>query len=867
MKYTTTDDLRAAFLQYFAAEMHTIIDSSSLVPANDPTLLFTNAGMVPFKDVFLGSDKRSYQRATSSQRCVRAGGKHNDLEQVGYTKRHHTFFEMLGNFSFGDYFKREAIGFAWRFLTEELKLPVDKLWVTVYRGDAEAEAIWLNEIGVDPARMSRCGEEDNFWSMGETGPCGPCSEIFFDHGPEIPGGPPGSEDQDGDRYVEIWNLVFMQFNRDIHGELTSLPKPCVDTGMGLERIASVMQGVHDNYEIDLFKYLLASVSELTGCDDFTNKSMRVIADHIRSCCFLIADGVMPSNEGRGYVLRRIIRRAVRHGHRLGVKTIFFYRLVESLVSIMGQAYPLLKTHQDIIENLLQQEESLFSSTLEKGLKIFDQRIQALEGDVIPGETVFMLYDTYGFPPDLTADMARERNLAVDDAGFELAMQRQRQQSQAQNQFKLDEIKQIHIAEDTVFTGYDVMENEATITRIIAHDNRPVESIEIGQSGILVLDQSPFYPESGGQSGDVGRIHCEQGVFNVQDTQRHGKAILHMGVMESGRLAQGNLVSAEVDIQRQAVRCNHSATHLVHQALREVLGTHVTQKGSLVSASHLRFDFSNPQALTESELSAIEVMVNPEIRNNVEVSTQECSLDIAQSAGAMALFGEKYDDEVRVVTMGNFSKEVCGGTHVARTGEIGCFKITSEAACAAGVRRIEAVTGRAAMDYFRLQSKELMSLSMLMKVPTKQLLEKTQLLLEENRSLVKELNQLRQKNAVKQGGALAEQAIQVGSMKLLTAQLHNIDRAELRQMVDQLKDKLGEAAVLLASVRDDKILLAAGVSASCVQYVKAGDLLRYVATQVDGKGGGRDQFAQGGGENIAALPDALSSVQQWVQGKV
>ncbi len=867
MKYTTTDDLRAAFLQYFAAEMHTIIDSSSLVPANDPTLLFTNAGMVPFKDVFLGSDKRSYQRATSSQRCVRAGGKHNDLEQVGYTKRHHTFFEMLGNFSFGDYFKREAIGFAWRFLTEELKLPVDKLWVTVYRGDAEAEAIWLNEIGVDPARMSRCGEEDNFWSMGETGPCGPCSEIFFDHGPEIPGGPPGSEDQDGDRYVEIWNLVFMQFNRDIHGELTSLPKPCVDTGMGLERIASVMQGVHDNYEIDLFKYLLASVSELTGCDDFTNKSMRVIADHIRSCCFLIADGVMPSNEGRGYVLRRIIRRAVRHGHRLGVKTIFFYRLVESLVSIMGQAYPLLKTHQDIIENLLQQEESLFSSTLEKGLKIFDQRIQALEGDVIPGETVFMLYDTYGFPPDLTADMARERNLAVDDAGFELAMQRQRQQSQAQNQFKLDEIKQIHIAEDTVFTGYDVMENEATITRIIAHDNRPVESIEIGQSGILVLDQSPFYPESGGQSGDVGRIHCEQGVFNVQDTQRHGKAILHMGVMESGRLAQGNLVSAEVDIQRQAVRCNHSATHLVHQALREVLGTHVTQKGSLVSASHLRFDFSNPQALTESELSAIEVMVNTEIRNNVEVSTQECSLDIAQSAGAMALFGEKYDDEVRVVTMGNFSKEVCGGTHVARTGEIGCFKITSEAACAAGVRRIEAVTGRAAMDYFRLQSKELMSLSMLMKVPTKQLLEKTQLLLEENRSLVKELNQLRQKNAVKQGGALAEQAIQVGSMKLLTAQLHNIDRAELRQMVDQLKDKLGEAAVLLASVRDDKILLAAGVSASCVQYVKAGDLLRYVATQVDGKGGGRDQFAQGGGENIAALPDALSSVQQWVQGKV
>lgn len=867
MKYMTTDDIRSSFLSFFEKQGHEVVSSSSLVPLNDPTLLFTNAGMVPFKDVFLGTDKRRYSQAVSSQRCVRAGGKHNDLEQVGYTKRHHTFFEMLGNFSFGAYFKREAISYAWRFLTEELKLPKEKLWVTVYRDDKESEDIWVEEIGVDPKRLSRCGDADNFWSMGETGPCGPCTEIFFDHGPDIAGGPPGSADQDGDRYVEIWNLVFMQYNRDVQGKLEPLPRPCVDTGMGLERIATVMQGAHDNYEIDLFKYLLANVSEVTGCDDFDNKSMRVIADHLRSTAFLIADGVVPSNEGRGYVLRRIIRRAIRHGHRLGVKDIFFYKLTQGLVGIMGKAFPVLVDQQPIIESLLKNEEQLFSNTLEKGLKIFDQKVNELQGRTVPGDVVFLLYDTFGFPPDLTADIARERDLILDMGGFDACMQRQRAQSQGSSQFKLDEIKQLHIAGHTEFVGYDIQKCKAVITSLVGHDNRPVEELNEGSAGIIVLDRSPFYAESGGQVGDSGEIMCGDGVFTVEDSQQHAKSILHIGKMKKGRLSNGAEVVAEVGMMRQATRCNHSATHLLHQALREVLGSHVTQKGSLVDASHLRFDFSHSSAITTHELSAIEIMVNTEIRNNVPVTTQECGLELAKSAGAMALFGEKYADDVRVVTMGDFSKEVCGGTHVSRTGDIGCFKITSETACAAGVRRIEAITGRAAMDYFRTQSSEITQLSQLMKVPQHRLREKIISLIDENRELVKDINKMKQQSAVKQGGDLVSQAVKVGNLNIISAELKHVDRNALRQSVDHLKDKLGNAVIILASVSDDKIVLASGVSANCTHLIKAGDLLNYVATQVGGKGGGRPEFAQGGGDNPAALPEALASVKEWVEGKL
>lgn len=867
MKYMTVDDIRESFLKFFKKQSHEVVPSSSLVPGNDPTLLFTNAGMVPFKHVFLGTENRSYTQATSSQRCVRAGGKHNDLEQVGYTKRHHTFFEMLGNFSFGAYFKKEAIQFAWQFLTEELKLPKEKLWITVYRDDKESEDIWIDEIGFDPRRMSRCGDEDNFWSMGETGPCGPCTEIFFDHGPDVAGGPPGSEDQDGDRYVEIWNLVFMQYNRDIEGKLAPLPKPCVDTGMGLERIATVMQGAHDNYEIDLFKYLLASVSEITGCNDFANKSMRVIADHVRSTSFLILDGVLPSNDGRGYVLRRIIRRAVRHGHRLGVKTIFFYRLVEGLVSVMSDAYPALKTQQKHIESVLKQEEELFSKTLEKGLKIFEQKVGDLSGSVIPGELVFLLYDTFGFPSDLTADIARERGMQVDINGFEHCMQRQRQQSQSNSHFKLDEIKRLHIAGSTTFVGYDEMHCKAIVTTIVGHDNHPVDELNEGQRGIIVLDKTPFYAESGGQIGDNGLILSGENSFRVQDTQQHGQVVLHIGIVEKGRFANNVEVMADVDYARQATRCNHSATHLLHQALREVLGLHVTQKGSLVDSKHLRFDFTHSSAIAENELSAIEIMVNTEIRNNIAVSTQECDLEVAKSAGAMALFGEKYADEVRVVSMGDFSKEVCGGTHVSRTGDIGCFKILSESACAAGVRRIEAITGRAAMDFYRKQVDDLNRLSAILKVSKDALFDKATALIEENKRYAKTLLQLKEKNAVKQSGDLVSQAAQLGDLSVLVAELDHADRQTLRQSVDHLKQKIDKAVILLATVDQGKVVLAAGVSPACTDRVKAGELLNYVAKQVGGKGGGRPEFAQGGGDNVANLAGALASVEEWVKGKI
>ena len=868
MNFMTTTDIRAAFLAYFQHHGHTVVDSASLVPKGDQTLLFTNAGMVPFKDVFLGQEQRPYQRACSAQRCVRAGGKHNDLEQVGYTKRHHTFFEMMGNFSFGDYFKREAIQFAWQFLTETLKIPAEKLWVTVYREDEETEAIWLDEMGISPTRFSRCGEEDNFWSMGETGPCGPCTEIFYDHGPDIAGGPPGSPDQDGDRYVEIWNLVFMQYNRDTVGELTPLPSPCVDTGMGLERIASVMQGVHDNYETDLFKALLAAVSEVTGCDDFNNQSMRVIADHIRACAFLIVDGVVPANEGRGYVLRRIIRRAIRHGHKLGVTEIFFHRLVASLVAEMGTAYPELGDKQAHIEHVLQQEETQFLQTLDKGMKKFDDAVADLTGDVIPGEVVFMLYDTYGFPPDLTADIARERNLGWDNEAFTRLMEKQRQQSQSSNQFKVDLLKQLHIPETTVFTGYEHEKGEGRVVTVIGEDYRPVSHITEGQQGILVLDRSPFYAESGGQVGDTGVISDGENTFDVLDTKKHHGAILHIGVVTAGVFSHDQLVHSAVSMERNAVRANHTATHLLHQALREILGIHVTQKGSMVSAARLRFDFSHGSGLTKEELAAIEIMVNTEIRNNVALETGEYDLEEAKNAGAMALFGEKYEADVRVVTIGNFSKEVCGGTHVQRTGDIGAFKIVTESACAAGVRRIEALTGRAAMDYYRSQVSSVDAVAQQLNVSQHQVVERVQVMLADNKSMQKELVRLKQQLATAQGASLLDDAVSVGDIKVVAARMFSADRETMRESVDRLKDKLGRAVVVLGSVDDnDQVLLVAGVSKCCTDTFTAGNLMKALVAKVGGKGGGRPDFAQGGGTLPDQLPAALDSVVPWVEDQL
>ncbi|MGJ8689634.1 MAG: alanine--tRNA ligase [Gammaproteobacteria bacterium] len=865
-------EIRQKFLNYFQSQGHQIVASSSLVPANDPTLLFTNAGMVPFKDLFLGNEVRSYNRATSSQRCVRAGGKHNDLENVGYTARHHTFFEMLGNFSFGDYFKKEAMSYAWNFLTKELGLPPEKLWVTVYQDDDEAAAIWLNEIGVSAERFSRLGEKDNFWSMGDTGPCGPCTEIFYDHGEDVAGGPPGSPDEDGDRYIEIWNLVFMQFDRQIDGTLIPLPKPSVDTGMGLERLAAVLQHVHSNYEIDLFQALLASAAQITGTADTTNTSLRVIADHIRSCSFLVVDGILPSNEGRGYVLRRIIRRAVRHGYQLGVKDLFFYRLVDALVEQMGEAYPELKARQSMVEKVLKEEEQQFARTLENGMAILKEAIAGLKGKVVPGETVFRLYDTFGFPVDLTADVAREQGLTIDQAGFDAAMAVQKQQARAAGKFNAVEKLVIEVEKGTEFTGYDRLDGQAQVLAIY-RNGQQVEAITGEGEALLILDASPFYAESGGQAGDKGVLRCNIGasneaLFDVVDTQKQGEHFIHKGILRSGSLQQGDQVQANVGAQnRAAIALNHSATHLLHAALRSVLGDHVTQKGSLVTADRLRFDFSHQAGMSAAELAEVEALVNAEILKNNLVSKQVMSIDEAMNAGAMALFGEKYGEEVRVVSMGEFSTELCGGTHVERTGDIGLFKFVGESGIAAGVRRVEAVTGQGALAIVAQQESTLKHLAEVVKTNTESLVEKVQQLMQSNKGLEKELEQLKVKLASAAGSDIASEAIDVAGIKLLVKAVSDFNAKTLRDTVDQLKNKLGTSVVVLASVEEGKVSLVAGVSKDLVAKIKAGDLVNMVATQVGGKGGGRPDMAMAGGTTPETLPQALASVQAWVEEKL
>jgi alanyl-tRNA synthetase len=861
----STTSIRQAFLDFFRRKDHEVVPSSPLVPANDPTLLFTNAGMVQFKDVFLGKEKRSYVRAASAQRCVRAGGKHNDLENVGYTARHHTFFEMLGNFSFGDYFKREAITYAWEFLTEVIQLPPERLWITVFDQDDEAADIWLNEIGVDPARFSRIGAKDNFWSMGDTGPCGPCTEIFFDHGPDVPGGPPGTPEEDGDRYIEIWNLVFMQYNRDTSGELTPLPKPSVDTGMGLERLAAILQGVHSNYEIDLFRNLIKAAAEVTGAADLNSKSLRVIADHIRACAFLIVDGVIPSNEGRGYVLRRIIRRAIRHGHKLGMRDSFFYRLVAPLAREMGEAYPELVKLQGQVEQVLEQEELRFAETLDHGMKILEEAIGGLQGQEIPGDTVFRLYDTFGFPVDLTADIARERDLKIDMTGFETEMQAQRERARASSQFAATNTGGLEITGSCEFTGYEREVDQATVSGLFV-DGEPVDTLQAGIQGVVVLDHTPFYAESGGQVGDRGVLRKQGGVFRVLDTRKQGEgAIIHLGELTQGAIGLGDQVEALVDHERRAAtRLNHSATHLLHAALREVLGDHVQQKGSLVDPERLRFDFSHFQPLSAAELQRIENRVNQQIRANADVETRIMSIDQAKDAGAMALFGEKYGDVVRVLSIGDFSVELCGGTHARRAGDIGLFKIVSEAGVASGVRRIEAVTGEAALAYIGETEKTLTDLAGMVKASRDDAAAKVGQLLERNRKLEKELEALKARLASSQGSDLASQAEDVGGIKVLAARLDGADAKSLRETVDQLKNKLGAAAVILATVTDDKVALVAGVTKAETGRVKAGELVNHVATQLGGRGGGRPDMAQAGGSQPENLDAALASVTDWVR---
>jgi alanyl-tRNA synthetase len=862
----TVSELRQEFLDYFKSKGHQIVPSSPLVPANDPTLLFTNAGMVQFKETFLGIEKRSYNRATSCQRCVRAGGKHNDLENVGYTARHHTFFEMLGNFSFGDYFKAEAIEFAWEFLTVVLKLPPEKLWVTVYKDDDEAADIWLNKLKVNPKQFSRCGEKDNFWSMGDTGPCGPCSEIFYDHGPTIAGGPPGSPDEDGDRYIEIWNLVFMQYNRDALGDTTPLPKPSVDTGMGLERLAAVIQGVHNNYEIDLFQGLIKAAGKLANCED--NNSLRVIADHIRACAFLVLDGIVPSNEGRGYVLRRIIRRAVRHGHKLGLREPFFYRLVNALDEQMGAAYPELSKNQALIERILKQEEERFEETLDRGMGLFEQAISDLETKIIPGEIVFKLYDTYGFPTDLTADIARERGLSLDMAGFETEMAQQRARSGAATQFEMDRSKQGQQFDyKSKFTGYDNLQDESVVVALF-YEGEAVDSLSAGQQGELILEHTPFYAESGGQVGDKGVLRQAAGeteiVFQVKDTQKMGKAHVHLGELTKGSIKIGDRLQAKIDLEaRQATARNHSATHLLHAALQQILGEHVKQKGSLVNPQRLRFDFSHFEPISDEQLSKIERLVNQQILLNTPVETRLMDLEAAMNSGAMALFGEKYDEQVRVLSIGDFSTELCGGTHVHYAGEIGLFKILTETGTAAGVRRIEATSGNAALDWVANAENTLNKISSLLKTNPDSLEDKLRQLLEQNRSKEKELARLQAKVASSQGDDLASQAIEIKGIKVLAAQLDNVDVKQLRNTLDKLKDKLGTAAIILASVKGKKISLVAGVTKNATDKVKAGELLNHVAKQVGGKGGGRAEMAQGGGNDPSKLTAALQSVMEWV----
>lgn len=861
-------DIRKAFLDFFEQQGHERLPSSSLVPGNDPTLLFTNAGMVQFKEVFLGNEKRNYNRATTSQRCVRAGGKHNDLENVGYTARHHTFFEMLGNFSFGDYFKVEAIKFAWTFLTEKMGLPEEKLWVTVYEEDDEAADIWLKEMGVSAERFSRLGKKDNFWSMGDTGPCGPCTEIFYDHGEEVAGGPPGSPDEDGDRYIEIWNLVFMQYERAADGTMTPLPKPSVDTGMGLERIAAVMQGVHSNYEIDLFQALLKKAAEVVGEPDTTNTSLRVIADHIRSCSFLISDGVIPSNDGRGYVLRRIIRRAIRHGHKLGMKDSFFHKLVSALASEMGDAYPELLTRQSQIEQVLAKEEEQFAKTLDQGMQIFERDLAELKGNEIPGETIFRLYDTYGFPVDLTADIARERNLIMDIAGFEQAMQEQRERARAASTFDVDMRADVVLEGETGFCGYEQLSEQGTVTTLVKGGDS-VSSIEAGDQAIVVLDHTPFYAESGGQVGDVGLIRCGEALFRVENTTKQAGSYLHHGVVEAGSLSLGTIVVAEVDSQkRHATALNHSATHLLHAALREVLGEHVTQKGSLVAPDRLRFDFSHFEAVTAEQLKAIESLVNEKIQANTQVDTEIMALDAAMNKGVMALFGEKYSDEVRVLTMADgFSMELCGGTHVNRTGDIAVLKILSESGVAAGVRRIEAVTGSAALSYYDSVEQGLAAISNVVKSAPEQAVEKVRQLAAKNRELEKELQALKAKMATSSGRDLAAEAIELKGIKVLAHAFDGVDGKTLLSTMDQLKSKLGTAVIVLATSKGDKVSLVAGVTSDVTDRIKAGELVNMVAAQVGGKGGGRPDMAQAGGNNPAAIPAALSSVSAWLDERL
>jgi len=863
-----SSDIRQAFLDFFEKQGHERLASSSLVPGNDPTLLFTNAGMVQFKEVFLGNEKRPYTRATTSQRCVRAGGKHNDLENVGYTARHHTFFEMLGNFSFGDYFKIEAIKFAWAFLTEVMGLPEEKLWVTVYEDDDEAADIWLKDMGVSAERFSRLGKKDNFWSMGDTGPCGPCTEIFFDHGEDVAGGPPGSPDEDGDRYIEIWNLVFMQYDRSADGTMKPLPKPSVDTGMGLERIAAVMQGVHNNYEIDLFQSLLKKAAEVVGEPDTSNTSLRVIADHIRSCSFLISDGVIPSNEGRGYVLRRIIRRAIRHGHSLGMKQSFFHKLVGALTAEMGAAYPELVARQAQIEQVLAKEEDQFAKTLDQGMQIFERDLAELKGKEIPGETIFRLYDTYGFPVDLTADIARERNLIMDIAGFEQAMQEQRERARAASSFDVDMRADVVLEGETDFCGYELLTSQCDVTTLLK-DGASVDQVQEGDSAVVVLGHTPFYAESGGQVGDVGILQCGDALFRVTNTVKQAGSYLHQGVVEQGAFTVGASVTAQVDTRkRHATALNHSATHLLHAALRDVLGEHVAQKGSLVSPDRLRFDFSHFEAVSSQQLSAIEAMVNDKIQGNSSVDTEVMGLDDAMNKGVTALFGEKYGDEVRVLSMADgFSVELCGGTHVNRTGDIAVFKIISESGVAAGVRRIEAVTGNAALAHYQAVEQGLTEIAGVMKSSPEQTVEKVRQLAAKNRELEKELASLKAKMASSTGRDLASEAVDLNGVKVLAHAFEGVDGKTLLSTMDQLKSKLGSAVIVLATAKGDKVSLVAGVTADVTDRVKAGELVNMVAGQVGGKGGGRPDMAQAGGNNPAALPAALSSVAAWLEERL
>ncbi|KZC50841.1 alanine--tRNA ligase [Yersinia pestis] len=872
----STAEIRQAFLDFFHSKGHQVVSSSTLVPNNDPTLLFTNAGMNQFKDVFLGLDKRAYSRATTSQRCVRAGGKHNDLENVGYTARHHTFFEMLGNFSFGDYFKHDAINFAWELLTSEqwFNLPKEKLWVTVYETDDEAYNIWANEVGVPHERIIRIGDNkggafasDNFWQMGDTGPCGPCSEIFFDHGDHIWGGPPGSAEEDGDRYIEIWNIVFMQFNRQSDGTMLPLPKPSVDTGMGLERIAAVLQHVNSNYEIDLFRDLIAAVADVTGATDLSSKSLRVIADHIRSCAFLISDGVIPSNENRGYVLRRIIRRAIRHGNMLGAKETFFYKLVAPLIAVMGPAAAELKQQQAMVEQVLKTEEEQFARTLERGLALLDDELSKLTGDTLDGETAFRLYDTYGFPVDLTADVCRERNLKVDEAGFEQAMEAQRRRARESSGFGADYNSLIRVDSASQFSGYDHVQQHATVTALF-RNGEAVDEIHAGEEAVVVLNRTPFYGESGGQVGDKGELKNATATFSVTDTQKYGQAIGHVGILTTGTLRVNHSVEALVDVvRRNRIRLNHSATHLLHAALRNVLGEHVAQKGSLVNDKYLRFDFSHFEAMKPEQIRLVEDLVNEQIRRNMPVQTEVMELDAAKEKGAMALFGEKYDDQVRVLTMGDFSTELCGGTHASRTGDIGLFRILTESGTAAGIRSIEAVTGEGAIALLHQQSDLLQDVAHLVKGDIHNLADKVRAVLDRSKMLERELQQLKDQQAAQESASLSSSAKLINGVKLLVSQLDNVEPKMLRTMVDDLKNQLGSAIIVLATTADDKVSLIVGVTKDLTGKVKAGELIADIAQQVGGKGGGRPDMAQAGGTDVQALPAALASVEAWVASRM